>query len=171
MSTKMIETQTIEFEQVWNDEYLKWVCGFANAQGGFLYIGINDDGEVVGVANARKLMEDIPNTIHNILGIVVGVDLLHSSDGKEYLCINVPLSNVPVACRGKYYYRSGTTNQELSGLTLNDFLLRKMNITWDMGTIPTATFDDIDGDALSFFLRTAINARRLPADCATMTTE
>ena len=27
------ETQTIEFKQSWHDEYLKWICGFANAQG------------------------------------------------------------------------------------------------------------------------------------------
>ena len=33
------ETQTIEFKQSWHDEYLKWICGFANAQGGKLTIG------------------------------------------------------------------------------------------------------------------------------------
>jgi len=30
----MPETQNIEYKSVWKDEYLKWVCGFANAQGG-----------------------------------------------------------------------------------------------------------------------------------------
>ena len=33
------ETQTVEFKQSWHDEYLKWICGFANAQGGKLTIG------------------------------------------------------------------------------------------------------------------------------------
>ena len=28
------ETQNIEFKESWRDEYLKWICGFANAQGG-----------------------------------------------------------------------------------------------------------------------------------------
>jgi ATP-dependent DNA helicase RecG len=28
------ETQHIEYKQSWRDEYLKWVCGFANAEGG-----------------------------------------------------------------------------------------------------------------------------------------
>lgn len=36
------ETQTIEFKQSWHDEYLKWICGFANAQGGKLVIGVDD---------------------------------------------------------------------------------------------------------------------------------
>ena len=32
---------------------------FANAQGGVLYIGRRDDGSVCGVADSKKLMEDI----------------------------------------------------------------------------------------------------------------
>ncbi|MCD7763959.1 MAG: ATP-binding protein [Lachnospiraceae bacterium] len=29
----MAESQNIEWKESWRDEYLKWVCGFANAQG------------------------------------------------------------------------------------------------------------------------------------------
>ncbi|MBQ7157300.1 MAG: ATP-binding protein [Bacteroidaceae bacterium] len=39
------ENQNTEFKESWRDEYVKWGCGFANAQGGKLYIGINDKGE------------------------------------------------------------------------------------------------------------------------------
>jgi len=28
------ESETVEFKESWRDEYLKWICGFANAQGG-----------------------------------------------------------------------------------------------------------------------------------------
>ena len=44
----MSENQNIEWKETWRDEYLKWICGFANAQGGVLEIGKNDRGEVVG---------------------------------------------------------------------------------------------------------------------------
>lgn len=30
------ESQNIEFKESWRDDYLKWICGFANAQGGDL---------------------------------------------------------------------------------------------------------------------------------------
>ena len=33
------ESQNIEHKESWRDEYLKWICGFANAQGGRVYIG------------------------------------------------------------------------------------------------------------------------------------
>jgi len=52
----MTEHQTIEYKQIWKDECLKWLCGFANAVGGVLVIGCNDDGKAVGVAHAGKLL-------------------------------------------------------------------------------------------------------------------
>ena len=52
----MAESQNIEWKESWRDEYLKWICGFANAQGGKIYIGCNDDGEIVGVENSKKLL-------------------------------------------------------------------------------------------------------------------
>ena len=38
----MPEQQNIEYKQSWHDDYLKWVCGFANAQGGSIFIGKDD---------------------------------------------------------------------------------------------------------------------------------
>ncbi|HNY01934.1 MAG TPA: ATP-binding protein, partial [Bacteroidales bacterium] len=46
-----LEHQNIEFKSSWHDDYLKWICGFANAQGGKIFIGLNDAGEVVGISN------------------------------------------------------------------------------------------------------------------------
>ena len=57
----MSESQNIEYKESWRDEYLKWICGFANAQGGRIYIGISDNQQVIGVTDSKKLMEDIPN--------------------------------------------------------------------------------------------------------------
>lgn len=60
------ESQNIEFKESWRDEYLKCICGFANAQGGMLYIGIKDNGEVCGVPDTKKLMKDIPNKVREL---------------------------------------------------------------------------------------------------------
>lgn len=55
----MSENQNIEWKESWRDEYLKWICGFANAQGGKIYIGKRDDGTVIGLSNSKRLLEDI----------------------------------------------------------------------------------------------------------------
>lgn len=84
----MDESQNIEYKESWNDKYLQWVCGFANAQGGRIFIGINDAHDVVGVADSKRLMEDIPNKIVTHLGIVVEVNL-QTSGGLDYIEILV----------------------------------------------------------------------------------
>ena len=71
----MPEQQNIEYKESWHDDYLKWVCGFANASGGTLYIGIDDNGNTVGVSDYKKLMEDLPNKIHDLLGLMAEVRL------------------------------------------------------------------------------------------------
>ena len=48
-----MESQNIEWKESWRDEYLKWICGFANAQGGKIYIGKNDNGVVTGVKDVK----------------------------------------------------------------------------------------------------------------------
>ena len=40
------ESQNVEYKESWNDKYLEWICGFANAQGGRIFIGVNDAHEV-----------------------------------------------------------------------------------------------------------------------------
>lgn len=57
------ENQNTEYKRIWKDEYMKWVSGLANAQGGKIYIGIDDDMTVVGVDNLKKQLEDILNKI------------------------------------------------------------------------------------------------------------
>ncbi len=71
----MSENQNVEYKEAWRDEYIRWICGFANAQGGKIYIGKRDDGSIVGVSNSKKLLEDIPNKVRDVLGILVDVNL------------------------------------------------------------------------------------------------
>ena len=118
-----METQNIEYKESWRDEYLKWICGFANAQGGTLYIGMNDKGEGVGVDNAKRLLEDIPNKVKNAMGIIVGVDLM-TEDGKSYIRIETEPCGFPLNYKGDYYIRSGATLQTLQGSALTHFLLK-----------------------------------------------
>ena len=78
------EHQSVEWKQAWRDEYLKWICGYANAYGGTIYIGTDDDGNVIGIDNAKELLELIPSKITDTMGIIADVNLLYK-DGLEYL--------------------------------------------------------------------------------------
>ena len=76
--------------------------------------------------------------------------------------INVKPSNIPIAYKGVYYIRSGATKQELKGAALQQFILTKMGRSWDDMVCEDATFEDIDRNAIDYFLRKAIDAERMP---------
>lgn len=157
----MPEQQNIEWKQSWRDEYLKWICGFANAQGGKILIGFNDNGELIGVSDAKRLMDDIPNKIQTTLGIICDMNLIEK-DQKSYIEILTIPYEIPISYKGKYYYRSGSTNQELRGVSLQQFILRKMGKTWDDVVEPRASMEDIDIKAIEYFKENAIKSGRLP---------
>jgi divergent AAA domain protein len=157
----MPEQQNIEYKSSWHDDYLKWVCGFANAQGGVIFIGKDDNGQVLGVDDYKRLMDDIPNKIRNAMGITVEVNLQEENNLYFIEIITYPYS-VPISLRGRYYYRSGSTKQELTGASLNEFLLRKSGKTWDDVIEPRATYDDIDENTIKIFIQDAEKSGRLP---------
>lgn len=157
----MSEHQNIEYKQSWRDEYLKWICGFANANGGTIFIGKDDSGSVVGVDEAKRLLEEIPNKVRDVLGIMVDVNLHETKQG-DYLEIVVEPYPNAISYKGQYHYRSGSTKQELKGNSLNEFLLKKSGKTWDDVIEPRATFDDIDENTFSAFLKMSEEKGRMP---------
>lgn len=157
------ENQIVEFKQSWKDEYLQYISGFANAQGGTLYIGVDDNGNICGVKNAKALLEKLPNQINSTTGVLVEVNLL-TENAKEYITIVVKPSKQPVSYRGKFYYRSGSTLQEMNGFALQDFLINKMGLSFDAFPNSRATIEDIDRDAIDFFLRSAVAAGRISSE-------
>ena len=156
----MAESQNVEYKESWRDEYLKWLCGFANAQGGTIYIGVDDAGNVVGVKDVKKLMEDIPNKIQSGLGIVADVNK-HTKDGKDYLEIKVDPSSFPISYHGEFHYRSGATKQQLTGTALSEFITRKMGIHWEDATVDDITVDDLDDESFRIFRREALRRKRM----------
>jgi len=155
-----MENQNIEWKESWRDEYLKWVCGFANAQGGVLEVGRNDKGEIIHLPNAKKLLEELPNKIRTTMGIIADVNL-HNESGKEYISIIVASHYNAISYRGRYYYRTGSTNQELTGYALDELLLGKYGKTWDSVPVPKISIDEFYNDTFDVFRKKAVSSERL----------
>lgn len=154
------ENQNLEWKESWRDEYIKWICGFANAQGGTLFIGKNDRGIVTGVSTASMLMVEIPNKVRDILGIIIDVNLINEND-KEFLEIVVEPYPYPVSYKGQYHYRSGSTKQVLKGHALDKFLLKKQGKRWDGVPVPNVTVKDLENNAFNLFRSKASKSGRL----------
>jgi ATP-dependent DNA helicase RecG len=155
-----VETHIVEWKQIWKDEYLNTICGLANGSGGVLEIGRHNSGEMIGVADPKKLSEDLPNKIRSAMGIVPAIDL-KQENGKTYIVITVQPYSFPISCNGKYYLRSGSTTQELSGVQLDEFMLRTLGKTWDGVPLPYVKFDDFESDAFKSFRKMAVGSNRM----------
>jgi ATP-dependent DNA helicase RecG len=144
----MPESQNVEYKESWQDEYQKVICGFANASGGTLFIGIDDKGKIIGIPNYKRLMDDIPSKVRSTIGITIEVNLLENNSN-YYIEIITPSYSIAISYNGKYYFRSGSTTILLTGPTLTDFLLKKGGKTWDDLSEPNATYSDIDRKSLA----------------------
>ena len=151
------ESQTVEYKQTWRNDCLKAVSAYANSDGGVLIIGLDDRGKPSGLKNVKRLLEDIPNTIRNKLGIIPSIEL----DKKDIIKVTVAPCSVPISYNGKYYLRSGSTVQELQGKDLADFLMKKSGSTWDDITEERASFNEIDNDFIEKFKKYAVD--RIPS--------
>lgn len=149
-----MESQNTEYKSNWRDEYLKVICAFANAEGGKLIIGIDDRGNPVGIKDAKKLLEDLPNKVRNKLGIIPSVEI-KKKRGREVINILTSPSSVPISYDGKYYIRSGSTVMELKGNDLANFLMKKLGRTWDDFIEERASFDDLNPETIEKFKKLA----------------
>ena len=83
------EDQNTEYKQSWREEYLKWICGFANAEGGRMLIGVADDKKgnvVIGVEDWKSLLETIPNLMRDTMGMIADVNHLKMK-GKDVVLV------------------------------------------------------------------------------------
>jgi ATP-dependent DNA helicase RecG len=159
----MPEHQTIEWKESWHDEYLKWICGYANAYGGTLFIGKDDNGAVKGISNSQKLLKNIPDKITDTMGIIADVNLLYEGEF-EYLEIMVEKYPSLISYHGKYYYRSGSTMRTIDGMELEKTLLKNQGRTWDSVPLLNVAVNDLRQDAIDLFKEKAIARGRLTAE-------
>lgn len=155
------ENQSIEFKESWSENNLKAICAFANTKGGSLFIGIDDKGIIKGVGDSKRLLEDLPSKIRELLGLTAEVQLKKSKE-KEYIEVRIKQSDSPVSFRGKFYVRSGSTNQELRNNELQSFLLTKSNTSWDAVLEDANSNKDLNSETIDFF-KSRAGTKQLPA--------
>ena len=156
----MPENQHIDYKESWRDEYMKILCGFANAEGGEILIGINDKGKPIGIPRFKILLENLPNKISQKLGIYASVQQI-SKQGRKVIRVAVGKYESPISFDSKYFIRTGSTTQELKGKELTRFLLKKAGRTWEAEPEERATIGDIDIKTIEKFKKLAKN--RIPS--------
>lgn len=61
------ESETIELKEVVVDDIKKEISAFANCDGGKLYIGVQDNGTVIGLDNPDSVSLQISNMVRDAI--------------------------------------------------------------------------------------------------------
>jgi ATP-dependent DNA helicase RecG len=157
-----METETQEWKREWKSEYLKIIAAFFNTSGGLLVIGIDDDGEAIGVKDPKKLLKEIPDVTKNKLGIMPSVETV-SEGGNTLIKITVEKGSHRVDLDGIFYKRVGSTTQRVTGGELRSWILSDERISWTDLTSEDC-IDDVSADAIKHFVDAGKSAKRLPQD-------
>lgn len=86
------ESETVELKEVVVDDIKKEIIAFANCNGGKLYIGVRDDGTVVGLDDPDSVSLQISNMIRDAIKPDVTMFLHYKTikeDGKEIVAVEV----------------------------------------------------------------------------------
>lgn len=115
------ETENIEFKSEFTEEIYKEVIAFANTDGGVLYIGIDNDGNAVGLNNVNDEYTRITNGIRD--AILPDVTMFVKYTIQENKVVRITISegtNKPYCLRSKglkpkgVYVRQGTSSVQAS---------------------------------------------------------
>ena len=90
------ESETVELKEIVVDEIKKEIIAFANCNGGRLYIGVRDDGEVIGIDDPDRVSLQISNMVRDAIKPDVTMFLRYETieeKGNENHCCRYPAWN------------------------------------------------------------------------------
>jgi len=130
----------------------KEMCAFANASGGFIYLGVDDNGRVKGVKITNKLKSQIMDIAANCdPGIKIILE-----EFENILIIEVREgTDKPYRCATGFYNRIGPNSQKLKRDEIIEFVQSEGKIRFDELIVRDFSENDFSEEKLSQFLRLA----------------
>ena len=163
------ESITVEFKQSkgkLNKDVFETVCAFLNRNGGHLFLGVRDDGEIIGIKDEEieKIKKEFVTSLNNSNKIsptayisITGVEI----KGKNVLYAYIPESSQVHKCSGKIYDRNedGDFNISENTTLLSNMYIRKQSTYIENKIFPYAKLEDLRTDLISRIRQMASNQR------------
>lgn len=125
------ETETVELKSIVMDDLKKKIIAFANCDGGTLYVGVADDGTVLGVENADECALQISNMMRDAVKPDVTMFIHYETldcEGKAVVAVNIQRgTNRPYYLAKKGLRPEGVyVRQGYSSVPATDTAIRQM---------------------------------------------
>ena len=127
----MRETRTIEFKETITNTFLRTVSAFSNYDGGVIYFGLDDNGNVKGLSDVKQSCLDIENKINDSISPQPDFTLeIQNNDQTIKLTVKSGLQK-PYLYKSKAYKRNDTATIEVDTLEFSRLILDGKNITFE----------------------------------------
>lgn len=125
------ETEIVELKSIVMDDIKKEIIAFANCEGGTVYVGVADDGKVLGVENADECALQISNMVRDAVKPDVTMFIHYETlecDGKAVVAVNIQRgTNRPYYLAKKGLRPEGVyVRQGYSSVPATDTAIRQM---------------------------------------------
>ena len=135
----MQENENIEFKELYTENIYKEIVAFLNSGSGTIYIGYNDNGELIGLENVKETEEKISNGIRGkiVPDCSVFVSINNATlDNKDYIIINVSKGVNIYSLKDKgiikgTYIRNGSCSMPATEETVKQMIIKNSNITFE----------------------------------------
>ncbi|MCX5667031.1 MAG: helix-turn-helix domain-containing protein [Candidatus Omnitrophica bacterium] len=161
------ESTTIEWKPSLSqiNEIIESITAFSNTDGGRVFIGVSKDGKIIGISIGKDTIENLTNRIaqHTEPKIHPHVTVT-KIDSKEVIIINVKESHDKlVLANGKPYIRVGKSTRQMSKDDYENRILEKHKdrLQFDTQVCKGAKLKDIDSNKVKWFMKKALEERRL----------
>ena len=136
---KIQENENIEFKELYTENIYKEIVAFLNSGSGTIYIGYNDNGELIGLENVKETEEKISNGIRGkiVPDCSVFVSINNATlDNKDYIIINVSKGVNIYSLKDKgiikgTYIRNGSCSMPATEETVKQMIIKNSNITFE----------------------------------------
>lgn len=127
----MRETRTLEFKETITNTFLKTVSAFSNYDGGTILFGVDDDGNIKGLPDAKQACLDIENKINDSITPQPDYMLeIQNSDQTIKLTVKSGLQK-PYLYKSKAYKRNDTATIEVDTVEFSRLVLDGKNIQFE----------------------------------------
>lgn len=125
------ETEVVELKAMVQDDIKKEIIAFTNCNGGTVYIGVADNGDILGVENADECALQISNMVRDAIKPDVTMFIHYETlncDGREVVAVNVQRgTNRPYYLAKKGLRPEGVyVRQGYSSVPATDTAIRQM---------------------------------------------
>lgn len=152
------ENRTIEFKKSTNDitkDVYETVCSFSNRDGGHIFLGVKDDGTVLGIApeHIDKIKKDFVTSINNpqklYPPLYVQPEVI-DYDGRKIIHIYVPSGTQVCRCHGRIFDRNHDSDIDITDVAdlVYKLYARKQDTYFVNKVYPVFSVSDLRSDLI-----------------------